>query len=80
MMKSVFWWRKPEHPEETTDLRQVATVKKLNAIITKLEKEISGLKAQMEAERTVSKLQKQLSAAVAVAEAMKTKVSLGTIY
>ena len=24
MMKSVFWWRKPEHPEETTDLRQVA--------------------------------------------------------
>ena len=24
MMKSVFWWRKPEYPEETTDLRQVA--------------------------------------------------------
>ena len=23
MMKSVCWWRKPEHPEETTDLRQV---------------------------------------------------------
>ena len=23
MMKSGFWWRKPEHPEETTDLRQV---------------------------------------------------------
>ena len=23
MMKSVFWWRKPEYPEETTDLRQV---------------------------------------------------------
>ena len=23
MMKSVFWWRKPECPEETTDLRQV---------------------------------------------------------
>ena len=23
MMKSVFRWRKPEHPEETTDLRQV---------------------------------------------------------
>ena len=22
-MKSVFWWRKPEYPEETTDLRQV---------------------------------------------------------
>ena len=22
-MKSVFWWRKPEHPEETSDLRQV---------------------------------------------------------
>ena len=21
-MKSVFWWRKPEYPEETTDLRQ----------------------------------------------------------
>ena len=21
MMKSVFWWRKPEYPEETTDLR-----------------------------------------------------------
>ena len=21
MMKSVFWWRKPEHPEETTDHR-----------------------------------------------------------
>ena len=23
MMKSVMWWRKPEYPEETTDLRQV---------------------------------------------------------
>ena len=23
MMESVFWWRKPEYPEETTDLRQV---------------------------------------------------------
>ena len=23
MMKSVTWWRKPEYPEETTDLRQV---------------------------------------------------------
>ena len=23
MMKSVFWRRKPEYPEETTDLRQV---------------------------------------------------------
>ena len=23
MMKAVFWWRKPEYPEETTDLRQV---------------------------------------------------------
>ena len=23
MMKSVLWWRKPEYPEETTDLRQV---------------------------------------------------------
>ena len=23
MMKPVFWWRKPEYPEETTDLRQV---------------------------------------------------------
>ena len=23
MMKSVFWWRKPEYPEETTDLQQV---------------------------------------------------------
>ena len=23
MMKKVFWWRKPEYPEETTDLRQV---------------------------------------------------------
>ena len=23
MMKSVFWWRKPECPEETTGLRQV---------------------------------------------------------
>ena len=23
MIKSVFWWRKPEYPEETTDLRQV---------------------------------------------------------
>ena len=21
MMESVFWWRKPEYPEETTDLR-----------------------------------------------------------
>ena len=26
MMKSVIWWRKPEYPEETTDLRQVARV------------------------------------------------------
>ena len=24
MMKSVFWWRKPEYPEETTDLRQLS--------------------------------------------------------
>ena len=23
MMKSVIWWRKPEYPEETTDIRQV---------------------------------------------------------
>ena len=23
MMKTVLWWRKPEYPEETTDLRQV---------------------------------------------------------
>ena len=23
MMKSVFWWWKPEYPEETTDLQQV---------------------------------------------------------
>ena len=23
MMKSVIWWRKPEYPEEATDLRQV---------------------------------------------------------
>ena len=23
MIKSVFWWRKPEYPEESTDLRQV---------------------------------------------------------
>ena len=23
MMKSIIWWRKPEYPEETTDLRQV---------------------------------------------------------
>ena len=23
MMKAVYWWRKPEYPEETTDLRQV---------------------------------------------------------
>ena len=23
MLKSVMWWRKPEYPEETTDLRQV---------------------------------------------------------
>ena len=21
MMRSVFWWRKPEYPEETTDIR-----------------------------------------------------------
>ena len=27
MMKSVIWWRKPEYPEETTDLRQVTTEK-----------------------------------------------------
>ena len=26
MMKPVFWWRKPEYPEETTDLRQVTDV------------------------------------------------------
>ena len=24
MMKSVFWWRKPEYPEETTDLRHIS--------------------------------------------------------
>ena len=23
MMKSVIWWRKPDYPEEITDLRQV---------------------------------------------------------
>ena len=23
MMKSVFWWRKPEYPEKITDLRQI---------------------------------------------------------
>ena len=23
IMKSVIWWRNPEYPEETTDLRQV---------------------------------------------------------
>ena len=28
MMKSVFWWRKPEYSEETTDLRQVTTASK----------------------------------------------------
>ena len=35
MMKSVIWWRKPEYPEETTDLRQVtdAIVFRGNAII-----------------------------------------------
>ena len=26
MMKSVIWWRKPEYPEETTDLWQVTDV------------------------------------------------------
>ena len=26
MMKSVFWWRKPEYPEETTDLWQETTL------------------------------------------------------
>ena len=25
MMKSVLWWRKPEYPEETTDLRPDGT-------------------------------------------------------
>ena len=30
MMKSVFWWRKPEHPEETTDLRQVTDETEVN--------------------------------------------------
>ena len=25
-MISVFWWRKPEYPEETTDLRKVTHV------------------------------------------------------
>ena len=29
MMKSVSWWRKPEYPEETTDLRQVTEVNKV---------------------------------------------------
>ena len=33
MMKSVSWWRKPEYPEETTDLRQ----------LTQRGKVISGL-------------------------------------
>ena len=31
MMKSVFWWRKPQYPEETTDLRQI-TEKKMHGI------------------------------------------------
>ena len=26
MMKSVFWWRKPEYPDETTDLQQVTAI------------------------------------------------------
>ena len=35
MMKSVFWWRKPEYPEETTDLRQV-TVENFHFLISRL--------------------------------------------
>ena len=35
MMKSVFWWRKPEYPEETTDLRQV-TVENFHFSISRL--------------------------------------------
>ena len=31
MMKSVFWWRKPEYPEETIDLRQVTDARRLQA-------------------------------------------------
>ena len=33
MMKSVFWWRKPEHPEETTDLRQVSALRTISQIL-----------------------------------------------
>ena len=31
MMKSVIWWRKPEYPEETTDLRQVTDENPINS-------------------------------------------------
>ena len=36
MMKSVLWWRKPEYPEETADLRQVFTMGDLPNIDVKL--------------------------------------------
>ena len=32
MMKSVFWWRKPEYPEETTDLKNCGGRKYINNI------------------------------------------------
>ena len=32
MMKSVFWWRKPEYPEETTDLRHIYRLFKMDSL------------------------------------------------
>ena len=37
MMKSAFWWRKPEYPEETTDLRQVTDETFLGSHIAKTQ-------------------------------------------
>ena len=37
MMKSVFWWRKPEYPEETTDLRHQNECKSLFIVLVDME-------------------------------------------
>ena len=51
MMKSVFWWRKPEYPEETTDLRQVTDEKEENAEAKQNKKKQEETRSRKRAER-----------------------------
>ena len=69
MMKSVFWWRKPEYPEETTDLRQVidechvlkVLVKLKSAELTLCSLERIGLRPGVSPEAQVSGFVLQVS-------------------